>query len=168
MGISMEVELVLAAAEDAALIYEMKYRAFLPLYEKYHDEETSPVKESIEKVIWQVTHEGAEYYLIRVAQNDVGAVRIRHSKSQTDSGSEQGVEYISPIFILPEYQNKGLGQKVIRKMFERYPNTAVWRLDTIKQEAGNCHLYEKCGFVRVGEEHIVNEHMTLVAYEKVM
>ena len=41
-----------------------------------------------------------------------------------------------------------------------------WRLDTIKQETGNCHLYEKCGFVRVGEEHVVSDRMTLVDYVK--
>lgn len=27
-------------------------------------------------------------------------------------------------------------------------------------------LYEKCGFVRVGEEHVINEYMILVDYEK--
>lgn len=166
---STEVNLVLATAEDAELIHQMKYQAFLPLYEKYHDEETSPVNEKIEKVIWQLTHEGAEYYLIQEGQNTVGAIRVRHSKAQTDSAKEeQGVEYISPIFILPKHQNKGLGQAVIQKIFALYPDTAVWRLDTIKQETRNCHLYEKCGFIRVGEEHIVNERMTLVNYEKIM
>lgn len=165
---STEVNLVLARAEDAELIHRMKYEAFLPIYEKYHDEETSPVNEKIEKVIWQLTHEGAEYYLIQAGQEYVGAVRVRHSAIQTDAGYEQGVEYISPIFILPEHQNKGLGQAVIHKVFALYPDTAVWRLDTIKQETRNCHLYEKCGFVRVGEEHIVNERMTLVDYEKLM
>ena len=44
-------------------------------------------------------------------------------------------------------------------------NTIEWRLDTIKQETGNCHLYEKCGFVRTGEDIVVNEKMTLVDYE---
>ena len=42
----------------------------------------------------------------------------------------------------------------------------VWKLDTILQEPGNCHLYEKCGFVQVGEEHIINDKMTLIDYEK--
>ena len=51
-------------------------------------------------------------------------------------------------------------------MFDLYEDTITWRLDTIKQEKGNCHLYEKCGFVRVGGEHIVNEFMTLIEYEK--
>ena len=47
-----------------------------------------------------------------------------------------------------------------------YPDAVTWRLDTIKQEKGNCHLYEKCGFIRTGGERIVNENMTLVDYEK--
>ncbi len=74
--------------------------------------------------------------------------------------------YISPIFILPTYQNKGIAYTVIQLLFEKYKQAVAWRLDTILQEKGNCHLYEKCGFVRVGEEKKVNEKMTLIDYEK--
>lgn len=38
------VELVMATEKDAELLHQMKYEAFLPLYEKYHDDETSPRK----------------------------------------------------------------------------------------------------------------------------
>lgn len=161
-----EVELVLATPNDAGLIHQMMYEAFYPLYEKYHDDETSPAKEKIEKVTWQLTHPGAEYYLIWSDHKCIGAVRVKHSFKQTDFSDKQDVEYISPIFILPEYQNKGIGQAVIKKVFELYPAATIWRLDTIKQEIRNCHLYEKCGFVKVGKEHIVNEYMTLINYEK--
>ena len=54
----------------------------------------------------------------------------------------------------------------MQKIFKQYPETTTWKLDTIKQEEGNCHLYEKCGFVRVGQERMINEHMTLVDYER--
>lgn len=176
-----EVELILATVDDAELIHNMKYRAFLPLYEKYHDDETTPVNEKIDKVIYQLTHSNSEYYLIRSGEEKVGAIRVaRNIKQNRDSGNcdnnrnhEQGepeyvqdVLFISPLFILPEYQNRGIGQTAIRKVFDLYPNAVTWRLDTIKQEKGNCHLYEKCGFVRTGGEHIVNENMTLVDYEK--
>jgi L-amino acid N-acyltransferase YncA len=60
----------------------------------------------------------------------------------------------------------GIGYTVLQKIFERYTDTHTWRLDTIKEENGNCHLYEKCGFVRVGEEHVINAYMTLVDYER--
>ena len=76
----------------------------------------------------------------------------------------ENVNWISPIFIIPKFQNKGIASTVIKQLFDIYPNTIEWRLDTIKQETGNCHLYEKCGFIRVGEDTVVNEKMTLVDY----
>lgn len=176
-----EVELILATVDDAELIHEMKYKAFMPLYEKYHDDETTPVNEKIDNVIYKLTHSNSQYYLIRFKGENAGAIRIARKLNQkTDSESSmnggdredggpeyiQDVLYISPLFILPEYQNRGIGQTAIRKVFELYPDAVAWRLDTIKQETGNCHLYEKCGFVRTGGEHAVNEHMTLVDYEK--
>lgn len=78
----------------------------------------------------------------------------------------ENVNWISPIFIIPKFQNKGIASAVIEQLFDIYPNTIEWRLDTIKQEIGNCHLYEKCGFVRVGGDIVVNEKMTLVDYVK--
>lgn len=158
---SEEVKLILATVDDAELIHQMQYESFLPLYEKYHDDETSPVKEKIDKVTSKITNPNSQYYLIQLKGENVGAIRIVCKlKKNTD------VLFISPLFILPEYQNRGIGQTVVRKVFDIYPDDVTWRLDTIKQEKGNCHLYEKCGFVRVGDEHIVNENMTLVNYEK--
>lgn len=183
-----KIELVLATPEDAGLIHQMKYEAFLPLYEKYHDDETSPVNEKIDKVISQLTHPNSEYYLIQVNGENAGAVRAARKRRKLadvagkvegmNTVAEQGnnitedmkvdknVNFISPIFILPRFQNKGYGQVVINKLLALYPEVVTWKLDTIKQEAGNCHLYEKCGFVRIGEEKIVNDKMTLVDYEK--
>lgn len=57
---------------------------------------------------------------------------------------------------------------MIEQLFDTYPDTIEWRLDTIKQEKGNCHLYEKCDFVRTGEEIVVNKKMTLVKYVKIV
>lgn len=54
------IELVLATVDDAQL-HQMKYEAFLPLYEKYHDEEINPVKDKIDKVICQLAHSNCEY-----------------------------------------------------------------------------------------------------------
>lgn len=163
-----DVTLLLATEKDAELIHNMKYEAFLPLYEKYHDDATSPVKEKIDKVIWQLTYPGSEYYLIVVDGKNAGAVRVARKYVIQDGERVllPDTNFISPIFILPEFQNRGIGQRVFEKLFELYGNVMDWRLDTIKQEAGNCHFYEKCGFVRGGEEKRVNERMSLVDYVK--
>ncbi len=158
--ITEEIQLVLAGEQDAEVIHQMKYEAFLPLYEKYQDDETSPVKETQEKVLLKIRREGSDYYLIRYRGDNAGAVRVVETAKD--------VFYISPVFILPRYQNRGICSAVIQMLFQKYPQAVVWRLDTILQEAGNCHLYEKCGFVRVGKEKPVNERMTLIDYEKTM
>lgn len=70
----------------------------------------------------------------------VGGVRVRWHQGKK---VYENVNWISPIFIISKFQNKGIASKVIEQLFGIYPNTIEWRLDTIKQETGNCHLYEK-------------------------
>ena len=77
-----DINLVLATGDDAELIHQMKYEAFLPLYEKYQDDETSPVKEQIEKVINQLQEERTDYYLIQCQGEVVGAVRVRKGQEK--------------------------------------------------------------------------------------
>lgn len=69
-------------------------------------------------------------------------------------------------FYFISFNGKRVGG-VIERLFEVYSSDTIeWRLDTIKQEEKNCYLYEKCGFVRVGNETVINEKMTLVEYTK--
>lgn len=147
--------------DEIEQLYDMQIKSFMPLYQKYHDE-GSPAIEPIERVKNRAAQENRKYYFIVKDGARVGAVNIGHKTSDP----EASCLYISPIFILPWYQNQGIGYVAIQKAFGMFPDTKVWKLDTILQEPGNCHLYEKCGFVRVGEDHIVNENMTLIEYEK--
>lgn len=157
-----DIQLLLAKPDDAELIHSMKYRSFLPLYQRYRDEETNPVKESINKVVGQLESDATDYYIIFRESMPVGAVRVVNDG--IDNGEQ--IYRISPLFILPEYQNQGIGYRVLQMLFPKYPNADKWHLSTIKQESGNCHLYEKCGFVLVGDEVIINDKMTIVYYEK--
>ena len=147
--------------DEIQQLYDMQIESFMPLYEKYHDD-MSPAKEPIEKVRARASAENRKYYFIVKDGARVGAINIGRKASDSD----ESCLYISPLFILPKYQNQGVGYMAIQKAFEMYPDTKVWKLDTILQEKGNCHLYEKCGFVRVGEECVVNEKMTLINYAK--
>lgn len=152
------VELVLATEEDAELLHQIKYLAFLPLYEKYHDDETSPVKEPIEKIIRCIQMENSDYYLIKLQNEFIGGVRVVERKV--------GIFHISPIFILPQFQNQGIGYLAIKMLFTAYPQAITWSLDTILEEKGNCNLYEKCGFIKTGKKKWITENMTLINYEK--
>lgn len=156
------IQLILAKSGDEKLIHTMKYNSFLSLYERYRDEETNPVKEPIDKVVAQLKSETTNYYIIHFKSSPVGAVRIVNDG--IDNGEQ--IYRISPLFIIPEYQNKGIGHSVINMILDKYDDADKWRLSTIKQEKRNCHLYEKCGFRLVGNEQIINDKMTIVYYEK--
>ncbi len=155
----MKVELLRANIENAKEIHAMQVEAFKELLEKYQDFDTNPANENIEKVEARLKQDFTYYYFICTEQQKVGAIRIIDKK---ESGKNKR---ISPLFILPRFQGKGIAQEAIRLCEERHGNGS-WELDTILQESRNCHLYEKMGYRQTGKTEVINERLTLTFYEK--
>ncbi len=155
----MEVNLVRANPGDAEEIHAMQVEAFQELLVKYQDFDTNPGNERMEKVEARLKQDMTFYYFICVGQQKVGAVRVVDRK---ESGKNKR---ISPLFILPEFQGKGIAQKAIR-LCEELHGSGNWELDTILQEQKNCYLYEKMGYRQTGKMEAINERLTLVFYEK--
>lgn len=153
----MSIRLKRAQLSDAEALHRLQVRAFLPLYAKYHDDAISPACETVERVREKVGT--SYYYFVMAGDMVVGGVRVKDGK---DPGKPKS---ISPLFILPEHQNRGYAQQALRAV-ERVHGEHHWRLDTILEEPGNCHLYEKLGYRRVGPGQRVRPNMTIVDYEK--
>ncbi len=147
---------------ELEILHDMQVRSFMPLYEKYQDE-GSPAIETLDRIKARFGQPERNYYFILLHGARVGVINIGRVK---DDNTKENVYRISPIFVDPEYQNRGIGYAAIQKAFDMYPSAGRWILDTIKEEPANCHLYEKCGFVRYGEEKVVNDRMTIVDYER--
>jgi GNAT superfamily N-acetyltransferase len=134
--------------------------AFLPLLEKYKDFETNPANESVEQVIRRINNPQGGFYKILVDNMLVGAICL--------FWKEEGMQFwISPMFILPEYQGKGIAQKTITLIGEMFPQAITWELATILEEERNCYLYEKMGFIKTGVQKKLNDNATLVFYKKI-
>ena len=157
----MDIELIEVHEEEIPELHRMQVESFMPLYEKYHDA-GSPAIEPVERIRRRFAVINRNYYFIVKDGARVGAINIGHNDP-----NEKKVAFISPLFVLPQFQNMGIGYAAIQKAFEKLPEVTCWKLETILQEKGNCHLYEKCGFVRVGEEKPINDVMTLIDYERV-
>lgn len=99
------------------------------------------------------------YYFIYIGQQKAGAIRVIDKK---EAGQNKR---ISPIFILPEFQGRGIAQEAIR-LCEKIHGSGNWELDTILQEPKNCHLYEKMGYFQTDKTEVINERLTLTLYEK--
>lgn len=154
----MRMELVLASMKDAETIWRMQRIAFARLLEKYQDYDLNPANEPLEKVQWRLSLPATHFYFIRVDGANAGAIRVidHHDGS---------AKKVSPLFVMPEYRGQGVAQFALREA-ERIHGDHHWVLDTILQEAGNCHLYEKIGYKQTGATKAINDRMTLVFYAK--
>ena len=154
----MEVKLIKASRDDMKTIWLMQKEAFGGLLEKYQDHGISPASESYERIIEKYEMQGSFYYFISDSGVNVGVIRIIDEQD----GSRKR---ISPIWIMPEHRNKGYAQAAIKEA-ERIRGADNWSLDTILQEKGNLHLYEKLGYHCTGKIEKINDRMDIVYYEK--
>ena len=139
-------------------LWEMQVKAFAELLQKYQDYETNPGAESFERIMQKYDFTGTAYYFIVADGIEVGSIRIIDKKD----GSRKR---ISPLWIMPEYRNKGYAQQAILAAEEIY-GSDNWKLDTILQEKGNLHLYEKLGYKPTGKIEKINNLMDIIYYEK--
>lgn len=62
---------------------------------------------------------------------------------------------LGTIFVDPDYQDRGVGQRSWVYIEETYPETISWRLSTPSWATKNHHFYDKCGFVKVDEDPLI-------------
>ncbi|MFJ7736586.1 GNAT family N-acetyltransferase [Lysinibacillus sp. NPDC097287] len=151
----MNVELVKMELRDVHLLQAMQKKAFQPLLDKYKDYETNPVNESLERLTEKIL--SSSFFKITADNEVVGAIRIVQRNNSN---------WIRPIFILPEYQGKGIAQKAMILVEDLFSEYKTWQLQTILQEKGNCYLYEKMGYRRTDFERPINSKMTIIGYKK--
>ena len=154
----MRVTLRKAEREELQKIWQMQVEAFKGLLAKYKDYDMSPAAENLDKIIARFEQPWTTYFFIEAEGVDVGAIRVVDKKD----GSRKR---ISPLWIMEEHRGKGYAQDAIRAVEALYGNHH-WELDTILQEEGNLHLYEKMGYHRTGKTDKINERMDIVYYEK--
>ena len=136
----------------------MQQKAFSELLQKYQDYNTNPGAENETRITEKFNQVNTRYYLIILNEHIIcGAIRIV---------IEDNAYRVSPVFIIPEYQNNGIAQKVFALIEKKHTTKKTWMLSTIKEEKKNCYLYEKIGYRRTGKEEVIQNGMTIVFYEK--
>ena len=156
----MQVTLLPAKVEDYRRIHAMQVRAFAPLLQKYRDYDTNPGAESSDRVLSRLLSPDSTCHLIIADGVCVGMIRVQACCT--------GEYRISPLFVLPEHQGKGVAQAAVRAVFDMYTDAQLWTLDTILEEESLCRFYEKLGFKRSDYRKKIQDHLTLVGYERRM
>lgn len=154
----MSIELKIVKRDDIETVWKMQIEAFSDLLQKYQDYDMSPGAESIDKVMARFEQPWTTYFFIVNGNEKIGVIRV----IDKNDGSRKR---ISPLFIMPEYRNKGYAGQAILEV-EKIYGADNWCLDTILQEKGNLHLYEKLGYHQTGRVDKISDQMDIVYYEK--
>ena len=93
-------------------------------------------------------------YMILLEQTPIGIFWLHHETEDSLS--------LEDFCILPIYQGKGYGTKVLMLIEELYPSNNIWTLGTPYFCTRNRHLYEKVGYQYVGTA----SNNTVILYKK--
>lgn len=102
----MNIEIVKASYNDLQLLHKIQVEAFRPLLEKYKDYNTNPGNEIIDQIIRRYNQDFTTYWLIKNHGKIVGGVRVVNKGDRCYR--------VSPIFIQPLEQGKGMAQKTFK------------------------------------------------------
>jgi len=148
----MEVKFERAAADDTEALANVRNKSFYADYVKYG--ECPGYNKFIESMKSSILNRIA--YKIICNGQLVGNVSLRDNKDNT--------YYLGCLCIIPEYENKGIGQKAVRFIESQFPGAICWTLETPADKDKNLYFYKKMGYT------ITNEYMhgtvKVVLFEK--
>lgn len=150
----MTIQLVRIKQSELKSAWLMQKIGFIDIFLKYFDI-INPVLQGYKRFSKKASR--VDMYWILANSVKVGEIWI---------GEKDDVCYLANLFVLKKYRNRGIAQQAILSAETLYPDCRQWRLDTIKQEKRNCHLYEKLGYIPSGVEKKINKRMTIIDYEK--
>ena len=165
---SDKVKVGKADALDLSEFEDDSYDLVLELGPIYHihniEDRIKAIREAVRvarkgaPILQKYESDGTTYYFIVADKNNIGGIRIIDKKD----GSRKR---ISPIWIMPEFRNKGYAKQAIIEAEQIY-GIDNWKLETILQEEGNIHLYEKLGYKRTGRIDKISDIMDIIHFEK--
>lgn len=154
----MDVQLIRATANDAQDMLNIQKKCFKIHFERYQDVSGSPYKEVLEKMLFRINYEKGSYYKIVSSSTPIGGIWVFEKESK--------IFRVGILYILPEYQSKGVGQKALAMAEDLHRDAKGWELDCPEDLSTNRRCYEKAGYTLTGEKEIINDELTLVYYKK--
>ena len=136
----LEVGIFLALQEDFAEILEIQKKAFLSEAELYQNFNIQPLIQTLEEMLEECKD---KVVLKAVADGKiVGSIRA--------NAHEEGC-WVNKLIVLPEYQKRGIGEKLLREIEKHFPEAKKFTLGTGANSDSNIRLYQKVGYQIVGK-----------------
>lgn len=131
----MDLEIKAVTVEDAEPLVDIYNKAFYEDFVKYgecpgYGKSVSDMEKSINET---------SKYIAYVGQDPVGAISVLKK--------DDGLYYLGALCVIPEYQRKGIGHKLLEFIKDKYKDWKKIELVTPADKEKNINFYKKkCGF----------------------
>lgn len=136
------IKLNIASVNDAPELLKIQYDAFSHYTEKYGDFDTNPIHMDLNRMEFNIQYRLGKYYKICDDDTIIGGIFIFELDDPT-------IMQIAQLYLMDDYQNKGIGNIVLNDIFETHHGVKTWYVDTILEEEQNVSFYEKLGFNKI-------------------
>ena len=161
----MNISIKTTSVSDVETLIQVQKAAFLPLYEKYHDE-SSPYLRGAEDILMRM-NENYRHFTIFYGNEIVGGIFYRvHGKYTPEKILGDGEYYLCRVYVDPKYQNKGVATQAILLCEREFTDAKRVFVDFPADMEKNKRCYEKAGFRDTGERREADIGLTLALFCK--
>lgn len=148
------MEIVLAQQEDLSEILQLQKLCYFfeaKIYDLYN---IPPLTQTLEEIKRDFSR---QLFLKAIINNRIiGSVRAYH---------ENETCHIGRLFVHPDYQNQGIGTKLMNEIETIFKDAKRFELITGHKSRKNLHLYQKLGYIIFKTEE-TSDKLTLVYLQK--
>jgi ribosomal protein S18 acetylase RimI-like enzyme len=148
----MEVEK--AAVSDAEEILSLQKLAYRSEAEIYNDFNIPPMVQTLESI--EKDFENQVFLKALIDGSIIGSVRAY---------SKEGICYIGRLIVRPDFQNRGIGTKLMNEIEKIFGTCQRFELFTGDKSERNLYLYQKLGY-KLFKTANITDQTTIVYLEK--
>ncbi|MDS0528494.1 GNAT family N-acetyltransferase [Clostridium sp. SHJSY1] len=151
----MKIKFEKAVIEDAEEIIKVRNKSFYKDYVKYGG---CPGYNNTKESMVNIISNTKDRWVFKIISNNevIGNISVKDNHDST--------YYLSCLCVIPEYENKGIGQDAIRFIEDKFPNATIWTLETPADKERNHYFYKKLGY-RIVKEYL-DGTVKVVLFEK--
>lgn len=150
-----EITIERASVKDAQEILALQKLAYRSEAEIIDDFFIPPLHQTLDETLAEFQEQTV--LKIQLGERVIGSVRA-YQKGETC--------YIGKLIVHPDFQNHGIGSRLLRAAEELFPEAERYELFTGEKSERNLYLYRKYGY-RAFKIKQVSEKLTLVFLEKI-
>ncbi len=150
-----DIKIEEAFINEAEILLILQKEAYKSEAEITGDIRIPPMAESIDDIL----KDFHDYTILKAVHNDkiIGSVRAKIN--------EGNICYIGRLMVHPDFQNRGLGKRLMKKIENIFSECNKYELFTGEKSTKNISLYQKLGYtVKYSEK--MNDKVNLVYMEK--